>query len=390
MSMSTDSTNYTRPSHLIALLAIAMTACTGVEADRDAARRGELQVIASAHAVGDTSWTIQGRIIHLGKPVANASVYAIATSENGQADASLSEASDALGAFLIPNVPMSLGYSRTKERMEVEIFASAARDTSGVIEGSSVLILDPTRQKRWVPLSITAVLVVPLMFLISIGIALWDVPMENSILALRKWYVSVFLSLIFAFTMIGYIALGLRMVNATESNADVLSLGFANIYQASYVENTGDEWVFSLTSPPSLAQEDELDRGFGAPLWVILLTVVGSVLFTISLIVKQAKKPIEEQARLEVRSRVQEIINHQFFILFAPLGAVIIYQMQVKIEAASSTIAVALVALASGVAINLVLEHTLRLVEGLMRPGGSTVLQRDRRAPTPSQDREGY
>ena len=53
MSMSTDSTNYTRPSHLIALLAIAMTACAGVESDRDAARRGELQVIASAHAVGD-------------------------------------------------------------------------------------------------------------------------------------------------------------------------------------------------------------------------------------------------------------------------------------------------------------------------------------------------
>lgn len=386
--MSTYSANYTRPSHLIALLTIATTACGGIGSDRDAARRGELQIIASADAVGDSSWTIRGRILHAGQPVANASVYAIATAENGQADASLSEASDALGAFLIPNVPMSLGYSRTKGRMEVEIFASVARDTSGVIEGSAVLTLDPTRLKRWVPLSITAVLVVPLMFLISIGIALWDVPKDNSILALRKYYVSVFLALIFAFTMIGYISLGLRLVNATDSTADVLSLGFANIYQTSYVENAGDEWVFSLTSPPSLALENELDRGFGAPLWVILLTVVGSVLFTISLIVKQAKNPIEEQARLEIRSRIQEIINHQFFILFAPLGAVIIYQMQVKIEAASSTIAVALVALAAGVTVNLVLQHTLRLVEGLMRPGGSIVLQRDRRAP--SQDREGY
>ena len=390
MSMSTRSSNYARPSHLIALLTVAMTACSDIESDRDVARfgTGELLVIASARPVGDTSWTIRGRVLHSGTSVARASVYAIAIAENGQGHVSERVVSDTTGAFVIENVPMAVAYNQATDRIEVEIIASLMRDTASVVEGSSILILDPTRQKRWVPLPVGAVVVVPLIFLISIGIALYDVPKERPKLATLKYYSAVLLSLIFAFTMIGYISLGLRFVNSIDSTADVLSLGFANIYQANYVENMGGEWVFSLTSPPSLATKDQLDRGFGAPLWVILLAVVGSGLFIISLIVKQVKDPIGEHMKREVvRARVQEIVKHQFFILFAPLGAVIVYQLQVTVDAASSTITVALVALAAGVAVNVILERALGMVEALVKqgsndnPGGET--------PTPPQNPAG-
>ena len=103
-------------------------------------------------------------------------------------------------------------------------------------------------------------------------------------------------------------------------------------------------------------------QGFGAPLWLLLLAVVGSALFTIKLVVESLKTPVifEQQ---QVRERLAEIIRHQFYILFAPLGAIFVYQLLVVAGGASQPITVGLAALASGIALNNVLEGAWKRAE---------------------------
>ena len=72
--------------------------------------------------------------------------------------------------------------------------------------------------------------------------------------------------------MIFYISLGLRQVNLSASEDQILSIGFANIHFGTYVEDVGKEWIFSLTTPTKSA--DKLEHGFGVPLWVLLLSEV--------------------------------------------------------------------------------------------------------------------
>ena len=72
-------------------------------------------------------------------------------------------------------------------------------------------------------------------------------------------------------------------MNTSGRPGEILSLGFASIYHGRYVEGDEHEWLLSLTSPlfeAAAAEGDDPDRvsrGFGAPLWVILVSVLGAV-----------------------------------------------------------------------------------------------------------------
>ncbi len=164
--------------------------------------------------------------------------------------------------------------------------------------------------------------------------------------------------------MVGYISLGLYMVSVSASPGDALSLGFATIFQGTYVENVGPEWLFSLTAPGPLSKS--VVTGMGAPLWVLLLSVLGSGVFTVSLVVGHINTDLKLDDPVKVRELVQEIVKHQFYVLFSPLGAVIVYQLLVVAGAASQAVTVGIVAIAAGVALNAILNKAISAVTQLI------------------------
>src|SRR5690606_12158615 len=136
---------------------------------------------------------------------------------------------------------------------------------------------------------------------------------------------------------------------------DVISLGFANIFRGTYVKDQPPEWLFSLTSP-WVNVESGVASGFGAPLWLLLLAVLGSGVFTVALLVKHVKDPIDFRDDTPFRARVEEIVRHQFYVLFSPLGAVLVYQLMVAAGAGAVQATVAITIFAAGIAVNMLLD----------------------------------
>ena len=106
--------------------------------------------------------------------------------------------------------------------------------------------------------------------------------------------------------------------------------------------------------------------GLGAPLWVLLLSVLGSGIFTVSLVVSHISADLKLEDPTKVRDLVQEIVKHQFYVLFSPLGAVIVYQLLVVAGAASQAVTVGIAAIAAGIALNTILNKAIKAVTGLL------------------------
>jgi hypothetical protein len=66
---------------------------------------------------------------------------------------------------------------------------------------------------------------------------------------------------------------------------------------------------------------------------------------------------------------VESIVRHQFYILFAPVGAAFVYQLMVAAGMTAQPVTVATVALAAGVAINFLLNMALEGLTQLMDRG---------------------
>jgi hypothetical protein len=210
---------------------------------------------------------------------------------------------------------------------------------------------------------------VVIIFLISILSALIQ-SRPGTIVRKAQYYGTVILAFLLTLGVVVFISLGLRHVNLTGAQGDVISLGFANIYKGTYVKDLAPEWLFSLTAPwQSGAAGDALARGFGAPLWALLLAVLGSGIFTIRLIVKQIRRPVAFGNNEQFRDRLQEVVRHQFYILFAPVGAVFVYQLLVVAGAASQPTTVAIAMLAAGLVLNSVLDRAVSAASGVVQLG---------------------
>lgn len=96
-------------------------------------------------------------------------------------------------------------------------------------------------------------------------------------------------------------------------------------------------------------------RGFGAPLWVLFLSVVGASLFSLALVVEEIGAPPNFEDLNDVRRRVQVLVAHAFYILFAPLGGIFIYQFLILTKSADEPVMVAIAALGAGVTVNSIL-----------------------------------
>ncbi len=214
---------------------------------------------------------------------------------------------------------------------------------------------------------------------------------------------------LFTGVMVVGLALGLRHASTTGAK-DPIRLPFGSVVWGTFDKNVKSEWLLLLTSPPDSAakpagtapipdasaalikaadpedtkatdgsavdkqpspaitaatSEPDVQKGFGAPLWVLLMSVLGCSILTVSLIVDEIGNPPRPE---QIRERIQKVVRHQYFILFSPVGAVFVYQMLLVADAAHNNLTVALAALGSGVTINSLLnvaiQHSKELFDG--------------------------
>ncbi len=364
------------------------------------------------------TWSLNGHVILDGKFISKVPVWAIVVDQRGNRQSTDKQMTDGEGSFSFTGIPNSLTGDLHQTIVEIVVYVSDSIETKDSEGDTSTIELNPKparvgvgsgQQYRVINLPIKELIVIGLIFTLSVAIALIPVPQGSKT---TGWLVGKYLSSVFfAFLMTGfmvlYISLGLKYVNQTASNVEneILSFGVANIYKGRYVADVNEEWLISLTSPTfakplaidsnnagattipqsvgsgqlggngnpkveqntaNLQPDKVLERGFGAPLWVLLVSVIGSALFTISIILVGIKEAPLQLNPKQIRERIQAIVLHQFYILFSPIGAIFIYQLLVMAGAASQTSSVAIIALAAGVALNYLLAWARTRVENLV------------------------
>jgi hypothetical protein len=111
---------------------------------------------------------------------------------------------------------------------------------------------------------------------------------------------------------------------------------------------------------------------------------MGAGILTVSLIVGEIGNPPGDDPA-EIRRRVQKVVRHQFFILFAPVGAIFVYQLLVVAQAAGNDVTVAIAALGSGIALNSLLNAAIRratsVIEGSRKSSGALAGESQARHP---------
>ena len=293
----------------------------------------QLSIIAAQIPSGD-HLELRGRVLKDGDGVDKAQVWVILADARGNRDSPPATQTDERGGFTLNPVPIKLGAEKV---VESTIFAkkevpASGKEGAATLRGEEFLSVGDVSQRR-VQLSGIKLLPLPAIFLSSAIVAfLKPTP--------RKHIFAIVLAFLFTGSMIVYISLGLKYVVPIGRQGEVLSLGFASIYQGTYVNDVAPEWLISLTAPPAAtttpsepaesaagiqasptstlatvkpptptpaapATGSKLVRGFGAPLWVVLVAVLGAGLLTVGLIVNEINnRPTTDDA---IRDHLQTI-----------------------------------------------------------------------------------
>ena len=112
-------------------------------------------------------------------------------------------------------------------------------------------------------------------------------------------------------------------------------------------------------SEKAASTEEPTVQGLGAPLWVLLMSVLGAAVLTISMVVSWVRDPLDFADEKSLRLRLENIVRHQFYVIFAPIGSVFVYQALIVSQAASQPLAVGIAAFGSGMALNRLLDVAL-------------------------------
>ena len=67
------------------------------------------------------------------------------------------------------------------------------------------------------------------------------------------------------------------------------------------------------------------------------------------------------------RKKIQVVVKHQFFVFFAPLGAIFVYQLLIISGTATNQFMVGIAALAAGVTPYWLLNKALRMVKNILK-----------------------
>lgn len=330
----------------------------------------KLDIVTSASLDSTkTEWSIDGRVIlkDSGRPV-KARVWIVAVDGGGNRYAPPDTTTDDVGRFHLGPIPFVLASDSSGITSDVVVTASGPSpvDSTKTLKGEESLRLTKVGRVRWVTTSPWALGTIGLIFFLTIVIGVRQTPETSTRGKKPKYYTLVILSFLFTVTMIVMIAGALRSINATGTPGDVIALGFANIYRGTYVEGVADEWLFSLTAPQAWAP-GHVTSGFGVPMWLLLVSVLGAGLFTIALLIKHVKDPVSFTDDRGYRDRIEELVRHQFYLLFAPLGAVLVYQLLVAAGSANVQVTVALAIFAAGAMVNVILDKAVKAVEAVLK-----------------------
>ncbi len=358
-----------------------------------------LDVAACLLTDDEYRYFVEGRVLFDGVPVDSAFVWAVFREPKGNKYSPEGDSTNLDGEFEIGPIPKTIDTST-----EVTIYAIAKMSPSEDPIKGKELLRRSQRTPRIIKLDILTVMVLPAIFIISFLVPFLTLNPR------WKYGISITSAILFTFGMIVLVGTGLYHVNTNYSrdSKEILSLGFASISQGKYVENVDSEWIISFTSPTNYADfvnvEERMMRGFGVPLWILLIAVIGAGLLTVSIIVSEIKnRPkfglldrnyidrvmqmifaphsdtkdaegidwaagegyqkmvLDEQK--EFRKRLERIIRHQFYILFSPIGAIFVYQLLVIANAANNAVTVALAAFGAGASLNLILDKAVKHAE---------------------------
>ena len=347
--------------------------------------------VVSALVANGNQYQINGRVLMDGDPVEQALVWAVVDYGNAQQDAPLPVQTDKNGGFVISPVPITLG---TGNSGVFRAIVRARKDISGAwyekkttVHGEDTVHLgDGVASESSDVVHFSGAVLAPLVtiFLLSVLLPFFGEPSR------MKYQLGIFLAFCVTGTMIVYISVGLTYVTTHGANNsdEVLQLGFASIYRSTYVETVPPDWVVSFTAPPKReevkpkqpkeptapavttaagvaeAQQPQpqtpakpaeaaiIDKGFGAPLWVLLVSVIGAGVVTIALIVNEISQMSNWNDKDRIRNHVQMLVRHQFFILFSPITAIFVYQTLLAGSAANSDFTVGLAALGAAPALS--------------------------------------
>jgi len=266
---------------------------------------------------------------------------------------------------------------------EIWIYAKGGKqgDKSLAYHGQTTLPANGQFCRRNVKIPAWALGLLPGIFFLSLWIAF--VRVRQAELKRLKHSTSIILAFLFTLSVIYAISSGLNYVHTEGQEGEVLSLGYAFLFKDSYAKDAHQEWIFSFTSPKNFLNGDSSVAGiqandhnsvsaFGAPLWVILLSVIGASISTVKLILTETKDTLDyEKEEKRFWQRIQHIVQHQFLILFSPLGAIFVYQMLVAADAIQKPTTVALAALGAGPTINYLLAKAINLSKNLVESNGS-------------------
>lgn len=217
-------------------------------------------------------------------------------------------------------------------------------------------------------INVFEILYLPVLFVFSL---LFPIVLKSN---KAKYLCSISAAIFFSAGMIITIAIWVSYVSEFDPNR-TLSLGFLHFS----FSNDLKDWVLSLSSPAKLQEKG--GSGFWVPIWVMMLSVIGSSLYTILLILKQITEipkifqkgvqpkvdnSSDQSANKEFTDLLEKIVRHQFYILFSPLGSIFVYQLLIMGDAAKNQTTVAITALASGIVLNSILAKALELTEKLI------------------------
>jgi hypothetical protein len=293
-----------------------------------------------------------------------------------------------------------------------------ASNDDNTLDGTDLLTVSRADQFHQIEFSLAAV--APITGLFVFGI-FWAFRRPDDFMQRRfQYYISVFSAVALTTAMIVLIAISLKNINTRGGELGggrrnvVLSMGFAHVFKGTYVRGVDPEWLFSFTTyrvKPQKVGDDDVDaatvvspaaqaapvapsdggtspavpagkavivpkpasepaekaasteeptiQGLGAPLWVLLMSVLGAAVLTISMVVSWVRDPLDFSDEKGLRQRLENIVRHQFYVIFAPIGSVFVYQALIVSQAASQPLAVGIAAFGSGMALNRLLDVAL-------------------------------
>ena len=362
-------------------------------------RTPKLEIIANLIPLDANTWSMRGRILNDGDPVVDARVWAVLDGDGSNEDSPPAVTTNQQGGFKIDSLPRYFGVANTRStqpttrsdvltdesrfragsesknivreirvyaKAKIQISSDSAEDTK-ILKGKEVLTLIGQESKQTVNVTIDQIIFLPTVFLISILIPFLRISPQ------LKYRFSLTLAFLFTVALIVAISRGINFVSTSES--EILSFGFIHVFQGTYVPGVPAEWLFSFTSPGDTINSG----GFGVPLWVLLLSVIGSSLFTVLIIVSEIKdrpnfkllntdissddklnKQIDEELK-KFHAKIEDVVRHQFYMLFSPLGAIFVYQLMVLADAVGQPITVAIAALGAGSSMNIILDKAVTL-----------------------------